>query len=92
MKNKKRILLKLITILMAVVFVVALGNILAKLYEYEKSKQNYEQLKQEHVQVVEPPAEEEEPREAAPIAVDFEKLLKEINHGCTTPVDKEDNF
>ncbi len=77
MKNKKRILLKLITILMAVVFIVALGNILAKLYEYEKSKQNYEQLKQEHVQVIEPPAEEEEPREAAPIAVDFEKLLKE---------------
>lgn len=77
MKNKKRILLILTAVLMAVVFVVALGNILAKLIEYEVSKRNYEQLKEEHVQVVEPPAEEEEPREAAPIAVDFEALLKE---------------
>ncbi len=77
MKNKKKILLRLLTVLMALVFLFALGNILFKLYEYEKSKRNYEQLQQEHVQVIEPPAEEEASREAAPIAVDFEKLLKE---------------
>ncbi len=77
MKDKKRILLILTAVLMAVVFFVALGNILAKLFEYEKSKRNYEQLKKEHVIMVEPPAEEAQPREVAPIAVDFDKLLKE---------------
>ncbi len=81
MRNNQKLLFRAMFVVLVLVFCISLWQILSKVYEYEKSKHNYEVLTEENVTVLPPPPEESEqeeaPKELAPIAVDFENLKKQ---------------